>query len=258
MNGVAMTTSSDVEKFAHTSSGIRKKLIPGARIVMIVTRKFSAVAIDDAPANCTPIVKKTWPMGCVVDNGAYAVQPAANEPPGARNDSSIMHAGDRQHPERQRVEARERHVRRADHERQDVVRQPGEDRDDEQEDQERRVDAEEAVERVRRRRTGGPAAASSARMSIAIRPPTNRKKNEVTTYCDADDLVVGVDLEVVLPRVRAVVGVVLRARLAARPPSRTSSRSSRCRRGTSAARRAARPAGRPRRRRAGRSRTARG
>ena len=49
MNGVAITTSSDVEKFAHTSSGIRKKLIPGARIVMIVTRKLSAVAIDDAP-----------------------------------------------------------------------------------------------------------------------------------------------------------------------------------------------------------------
>ena len=90
MNGVAMTTSSDVEKFAHTSSGIRKKLIPGARIVMMVTRKFSAVAIDDAPANCTPMVKKTWPMGCVVDNGAYAVQPAANEPPGARNDSVMI------------------------------------------------------------------------------------------------------------------------------------------------------------------------
>ena len=27
-----------------------------------------------------------------------------------------------------------------------------------------------------------PGWASSARMSIAIRPPTNRKKNEVTTY----------------------------------------------------------------------------
>ena len=75
MNGVAMTTSSDVEKFAHTSSGIRKKLIPGARIVMIVTRKFSAVAIDDAPANCTPMVKNTWPIGAVVESGAYAVQP---------------------------------------------------------------------------------------------------------------------------------------------------------------------------------------
>ncbi len=70
MNGVAMTTSSDVEKFAHTSSGIRKNDIPGARIVMIVTRKFSAVAIDDAPANCTPIVKNTCPIGEVSDSGA--------------------------------------------------------------------------------------------------------------------------------------------------------------------------------------------
>src|SRR5436189_143236 len=79
MNGVAMTTSSDVEKFAHTSNGMRKKLMPGARIVMIVTRKFSAVAIDDAPANCTPMVKKTCPIGEVVDSGAYAVQPVENE-----------------------------------------------------------------------------------------------------------------------------------------------------------------------------------
>ena len=37
---------------------------------MIVTRKFSAVAIDDAPANCTPIVKNTCPIGAVVDSGA--------------------------------------------------------------------------------------------------------------------------------------------------------------------------------------------
>src|SRR6476659_6921526 len=85
-----MTTSSEVGKFAHTSSGMRQKLIPGARIVMIVTRKFSAVAIDDAPANCTPIVKNVWPIGAEVDSGAYAVQPLANEPPGARNDSSII------------------------------------------------------------------------------------------------------------------------------------------------------------------------
>src|SRR5919197_1949761 len=90
MNGVAMTTSSDVEKFAHTRSGSRKNDIPGARIVMIVTRKFSAVAIDDAPANCTAIVKNIWPMGADVDSGAYAVQPVANAPPGAKNDSSII------------------------------------------------------------------------------------------------------------------------------------------------------------------------
>src|SRR3954449_12918089 len=77
-NGVAMTTSSEVEKFAHTSSGMRKNVIPGARMVMIVTRKFSAVAIDDAPANCTPIVKNTCPIGACTDSGAYAVQPVAN------------------------------------------------------------------------------------------------------------------------------------------------------------------------------------
>src|SRR5882757_7319238 len=78
MNGVAMTTSSDVAKFAQTSSGSRKKLIPGARIVMIVTRKLSAVMIEDAPANCTATEKNVCPTGAFVDNGAYAVQPSAN------------------------------------------------------------------------------------------------------------------------------------------------------------------------------------
>ena len=60
MNGVAMTTSSEVEKLAHTSSGMRQNDMPGARMVMIVTRKLSAVAIDDAPANCTPMEKNIW------------------------------------------------------------------------------------------------------------------------------------------------------------------------------------------------------
>ena len=49
MNGVAMTTSSEVVKFAHTRSGMRQNVIPGARIVMIVTRKLRAVMIDEAP-----------------------------------------------------------------------------------------------------------------------------------------------------------------------------------------------------------------
>ena len=90
MNGVAMTTSSDVEKFAHTSSGIRKKLIPGARIVMIVTRKFSAVAIEDAPANCTPIVKKTCPIGCV-DRERRVRRPAAGERAARREERQQHH-----------------------------------------------------------------------------------------------------------------------------------------------------------------------
>ena len=44
-----------------------------------------------------------------------------------------------------------------------------------------------------------PGAASSARISIASRPPTKKKKNVVHDVLDADDLVVGVDPEVVLP-----------------------------------------------------------
>jgi hypothetical protein len=70
MNGVAITTSSEVVKFAHTSSGIRQNVMPGARMVMIVTRKLSAVAIDEAPANCTPSVKNCWPSGVSVEIGA--------------------------------------------------------------------------------------------------------------------------------------------------------------------------------------------
>ena len=90
MNGVAITTSSEVEKLAHTSSGMRQNDIPGARMVMMVTRKFSAVATEEAPANCTATVKNIWPSGAWVDSGAYAVQPVANEPPGAKNDATIM------------------------------------------------------------------------------------------------------------------------------------------------------------------------
>ncbi len=70
MNGVAATTSSEVERLAQTRSGIRQKVIPGARIVMIVTRKFSAVAIEEAPANWTPRLKKDCPSGAPVDSGA--------------------------------------------------------------------------------------------------------------------------------------------------------------------------------------------
>src|SRR5438874_2225188 len=90
MNGVAMTTSSDVVKFAHTSSGMRQNVIPGARMVMMVTRKLSAVAIDDAPASWMATLKNVCPSGWTSESGAYEVQPVANEPPGARKLAIIM------------------------------------------------------------------------------------------------------------------------------------------------------------------------
>src|SRR4249919_2077052 len=70
MNGVAITTRSEVVKFAQTSRGMRQNVIPGARMVMIVTRKLSAVMIELAPAHWTAIEKKTLPKGSWTESGA--------------------------------------------------------------------------------------------------------------------------------------------------------------------------------------------
>ncbi len=69
MNGVAMTTSVEVAKFAQTRSGMRQKVIPGARMVMIVTRKLRPVMIEDAPAHWTPIWNIRFPFGCSTASG---------------------------------------------------------------------------------------------------------------------------------------------------------------------------------------------
>src|ERR687885_826370 len=82
MKGVASTTSSDVVKFAQTRSGMRQNVIPGARIVMMVTRKLSAVMIDDAPAHWTPMLKNTLPSGWWLHSGGGAGQPPAKGAPG--------------------------------------------------------------------------------------------------------------------------------------------------------------------------------
>ena len=50
-----------------------------------------------------------------------------------------------------------------------------------------------------------PGCASSARMIIAIRPPMKKKKKVVHDVLDADHLVIGVELEVVLPARGAVL-----------------------------------------------------
>src|SRR3954470_17824664 len=76
-NGVPSTTSAEVVRLAQTSSGMRHSVMPGARIVRIVTMKLTAVRIDDVPAHCTPMLKNSdgnswW----VVESGAYPVQPA--------------------------------------------------------------------------------------------------------------------------------------------------------------------------------------
>ena len=46
MNGVPKTTRAEVVALAHTSSGMRQTVMPGARMVKMVTRKLIAVAIE--------------------------------------------------------------------------------------------------------------------------------------------------------------------------------------------------------------------
>src|SRR2546429_9076180 len=96
MNGVPSTTSEEVARLAQTSSGIRQKLMPGARMVTMVTRKFTAVAIDDAPADWTPITQKGCPRGPWTERLAEVVPPAGGRPP--REGGSKPPAGPRRPP----------------------------------------------------------------------------------------------------------------------------------------------------------------
>ena len=121
----------------------------------------------------------------------------------------MIGAAERQQPERQRVQPRERHVRRADHQRQHEVRQPGEHRDHEQEDQHGGVDREHAVvllggEELHARL--GQLGADQHGEHAAHEQEEERGDRVL----DPDHLVVGVDAEVVAPAVGAVAGVVLR------------------------------------------------
>src|SRR3954469_22139487 len=58
-NGVPSTTRAEVVRLAQTSSGMRHSVMPGARIVRIVTMKLTAVRIDEVPAHWTPMLKNS-------------------------------------------------------------------------------------------------------------------------------------------------------------------------------------------------------
>ncbi len=90
MKGVPKTTSAEVVAFAQTSSGIRQTVMPGARMVTIVTMKFSAVAMVDAPANWIAISNMVVPVVPCSASVGYAVQPDEKAPNSGANASSAM------------------------------------------------------------------------------------------------------------------------------------------------------------------------
>ena len=98
---------------------------------------------------------------------------------------------ERQHPERQRVDPRERHVRRADLERHDVVPEARQHRDDEQEDHHRPVHREELVVERSSWTSWRPGAASSVRTAEGEEPADEEEDERVDDVEDPDLLVVG-------------------------------------------------------------------
>jgi hypothetical protein len=59
---VPKTTRAEVVALAQTSSGMRHTVMPGARMVKIVTRKLIAVAMELAPTTCTPTSNRVAPV----------------------------------------------------------------------------------------------------------------------------------------------------------------------------------------------------
>jgi hypothetical protein len=98
------------------------------------------------------------------------VQPTPGAPPGHEERQHQQRGGERQQPERPVVQARERHVGRADHHRDLPVREADEHRHDRAEHHDQAVHGGELVEAVRVEELQ-PGREQLRRMPTAIRPP---------------------------------------------------------------------------------------
>src|SRR5579864_2742747 len=77
---VAMNERNAVTAVAHTKSGIRVQVMPGARILMIVTRKFRPMIVLDTPMRKIAMHHMLVPNDCSRLIGGYSVQPASGAP----------------------------------------------------------------------------------------------------------------------------------------------------------------------------------
>ena len=134
----------------QTKSGMRVQLIPRVRMLVIVTMKFTAPATVETVRRWSDRIQRSCPLpGAWIESGGYAVQPVSAAPPFGEEAQHEHGAAEDEEPVRERVQPRERHVRGADHERHEEVREPGEDRDADEEDHRRSVDRDELVVAIR-------------------------------------------------------------------------------------------------------------
>ena len=82
--GLASRTRAAVTSIDQTKSGSRNQVMPGARIVIVVTRKLIAPTTEEMPRIWTPRIQRSvpWPGRKVFSvSGGYSVQPAWALPP---------------------------------------------------------------------------------------------------------------------------------------------------------------------------------
>src|SRR6202008_5184236 len=89
MTGGAMTTSTLVTSIVQTMIGMRNRVMPGARILKIVTRKLMPPRIELVPIRMIAAIHRSWPgpgddSGRRSDNGGELVPPPAPAPPRGR------------------------------------------------------------------------------------------------------------------------------------------------------------------------------
>src|ERR1035437_7848437 len=89
--GVAISTRMLVTRTVQTIIGIRSRVIPGARILKIVTMKLIEPRIELVPIRSRATIHRSVPMPSYFTSvsGAYSVQPAAAAPPPVAKPDSI-------------------------------------------------------------------------------------------------------------------------------------------------------------------------
>ena len=61
ITGNASTSRNEVTKVIQTNKGIRISVMPGARMLMMVTKKLKAAAREEIPSSSSPTTQKSMP-----------------------------------------------------------------------------------------------------------------------------------------------------------------------------------------------------
>ena len=90
--GSASSSRIAVMKSAQTVSGSRKKVMPGARMLMIVVMKLTDVSSEESPRIRSESAHNVCPRVWTMESGAYEVQPDCAAPPVTKKDQMMMTA----------------------------------------------------------------------------------------------------------------------------------------------------------------------